>query len=696
MKWFMHLCLLNCLLTCLLSVPLVAGAQMKKPHSIEKHGDTRVDNYFWMKERDSKPVLDFLKAENKRALDTLKPHKALEKMIFEEMKSRMNKDESSVPVKNGGYFYYVRYVKNKEYPLHCRRKGTMSAPEEILLDENKEAKGADYYDASRIEPSPDHSRYLYAVDSVGRRFYDLYVFDLKSKKKTKVVTNATPSFTWAEDGKTIFYVKQDPDTLRAYQLYRIDIDTENEPTLVYEEKDTTFDIGVSKSRTKRFIFMGSSTRDSSEWHFIDAKTPKAKWEIFQPREANHEYGIEDSGKEFLILTNWKASEFRLMSASPSARKKEAWTEIIPERKGVHLQSVDAYETFWVLAEREKGLTQIRLFDPKTKTSRVLGFEDEAYMVSPMGLPEFEESQVRFLYTSLLQPYTVFEEDVNTKDRKTLKVDQVPGYDSSLYTTRRLWATAKDGVKVPISVIYKKTTPLDGTAPGLLYGYGSYGLASEPGFDETIFSLVDRGYIYAMAHIRGGSEMGRAWYDQGRLENKMNTFTDFIAAGDHLIQQKFVAAGHLAAQGGSAGGLLMGAVINLKPELFKSILAEVPYVDALTTMLDDTIPLTTSEYREWGNPNDKKFYDVIKSYSPYDNVTAKAYPHIFVTTGYHDSQVQYWEPAKWVAKLRELKTDQNLLLFYTDLKAGHSGASGRFEYLKQLAREWTFILKADQL
>ena len=680
----------------LLILPLTTGAQMKKPHQLEKHGDVRIDDYYWMKERDSKPVLDYLKQENKRVQETLKPFAALEKTIYNEMKSRMNKDESSVPVKDGDFKYYVRYVKNKEYPIHCRIADREAAKEEILLDENKEAKGKDYYDASRLEMSPDHQRFLYAVDTVGRRFYDLFVHDIKTKKRKKIAGNITPSFVWAEDGKTVFYVKQDPDTLRSNQMYRINVDADKEPVLIFEEKDITFDIGVAKSRTNRYLFLVSSTRDSSEWHYLDAKTPTGHWQVFSPREANHEYGLEDSGSDFLILTNWKAPEFRLMRANVEARKKEAWTEVIPERKGLLLQSVDAYKDFWVLSEREKGLTQIRIFDPKTKAGRLLAFPDEAYVVSGMNLPDFASAQVRFLYSSLIQPYTVYEENVANQKREVLKIDKVPGYDQSKYVTKRLWATAKDGTQIPLSIVMKKDLELDGRAPGLLYGYGSYGLSTEPGFDETVFSLVDRGFVYAQAHIRGGSEMGRQWYDNGRLEKKMNTFTDFIAAGEYLIKEKYVAPKRLSAQGGSAGGLLMGAVINLRPDLFKSVLAEVPYVDALTTMLDETIPLTASEYREWGNPNDKKYYDVIKSYSPYDNVKAQAYPHIFVTTGYHDSQVQYWEPAKWVAKLREVKTDKNLLLFFTDLKSGHSGASGRFELLKQLAKEWVFVLEADKL
>lgn len=687
MKWFTFL---------LLILPMTTGAQMKKPHRLEKHGDVRFDDYYWMKERDSKPVLDYLKQENKRVRDTLKPFAALEKTIYNEMKSRMNKDESSVPVKDGDFKYYVRYVKNKEYPLHCRRADREGAPEEILLDENRDSKGKDYYDASRLEMSPDHQKFLYAVDSVGRRFYDLYVHDLKARTTKKVVSQITPSFVWAEDGKTVFYVKQDPETLRSNQMYRINLETDEKPTLIYEEKDVTFNIALGKSRTHRYLFMVSSTRDSSEWHYLDAKNPGGAWAVFSPREANHEYGLEDTGSDFLILTNWKAPEFRLMRAKIEARQKDAWTEIIPERKGLLLQSVDAYQDFWVLSEREKGLTQIRLFDPQKKSGRLLSFPDEAYLVSSMNLPDFKSDRVRFLYSSLIQPYTVYEESVTNEKREVLKIDKVPGYDQSRYVTKRLWAEAKDGTKIPVSIVMQKDVKLDGKAPGLLYGYGSYGLSTEPAFDETIFSLVDRGYVYAQAHVRGGSEMGRQWYDNGRLEKKMNTFTDFIAAGEYLIREKYVSPRRLSAQGGSAGGLLMGAVINLRPDLFKSILAEVPYVDALTTMLDESIPLTASEYREWGNPNEKKYYDVIKAYSPYDNVKAQNYPHIFVTTGYHDSQVQYWEPAKWVAKLRELKTDQNLLLFHTDMKAGHSGASGRFEMLKQLAKEWVFVLEADKL
>ena len=672
----------------------VFAPAIKIPHFMSLHGDTRQDDYFWMRERDTKPVLDYLRQENERTEAALAPVAALEKKLYAEMRARVKEDDRSVPVREHGYWYYWRFDQGGEYPVHARRKGTMEAREEIFLDENVAAKGHSYYEVGDVQISPDQNLVAFAVDTVGRRIYDIHFRDLGTGRDLDdKIESVSDQVVWAADNRTIFYVRQDPETLRSYQLYRYELGS-NKPELVYEEKDSTYNVGVSLTKTERFILLEISKRDSSEIRVLDAAQPKGDFRIFLPREAKHEYSIEDGGDRFFILSDWHAPNFRLMEAPHGAHSKNEWREVVAHDSSTLIEGFDVYSKHFVLSERQGGLPRLAVYPRETLEVNYLKFPDDVFEVDNNPLPEFENTAVRFHYQSLVQPPSVYEEDVFSGIRGLLKTREVPGYDPSRYETKRLWAKAADGTEVPISVLRKKGAIQAG--PALLYAYGSYGITMGAEFRSSVFSLIDRGFAYAIAHVRGGSEMGRAWYEAGRLKHKMNTFTDFTSAAEKLIADGYTTSDHLHIMGGSAGGLLVGAVLNLRPELFKSAVAAVPFVDVLTTMLDETIPLTTGEYNEWGDPRIPEQYGWMRRYSPYDNVAKKAYPSLLVTTGYHDSQVQYWEPAKWVAKLRELKTDQNLLLMHTELEAGHSGASGRFEALKTLAKEYAFILFIESI
>lgn len=670
-------------------------AAPKIPHVHEIHGDRRADDYFWMRERDSEPVLEYLRQENARTAEALAPVQGLEAKLYREMRSRIKEDDSSVPVFDSGYYYYARYQQGQEYPIHARKKGSLDAPEEIVLDENIEARGQAYFDVGEVQASPDHNVLAYAVDMVGRRIYTIRFKDLTTGRVLPDKIEAvTPSLVWAADSKTLFYAKQDPETLRSYQIYRYELGKPDSATLIFEEKDDTFSVGLDASRDGNRLYLASWKRDSAEWRMLDAHKPADAWQVILPREKDHEYEIEDGGDRLYILTNWQAKNFRLMEAPFTARSKTEWKEVLPHEPTILREGVEAFRGHLVVSERQRGSSQLRVIERSTWNQRLVQFDDEAYEVDVVPLPDYDSDHLRFNYESMVQPPAVYDEEFTTKKRTLRKEREVPGYNKALYETRRLWARAPDGTEVPLSLLMKKGTKLDGKNPCLVYGYGSYGLSNTVNFSGAMFSLVDRGFIQVDAHIRGGQEMGRDWYEQGRLKHKMNTFTDFIAVTEKLIADGYTSKDRTYAMGGSAGGLLMGAVMNLRPDLYKGIVAQVPFVDVLTTMLDESIPLTTGEYNEWGDPRKKDEYMYMRQYSPYDNVEAKDYPNIFVQTGYHDSQVQYWEPAKWVARLRELKTDDNLLLFYTEMEAGHSGASGRFEALKTLAKQFAFILMLE--
>lgn len=680
--------------------PATKGLRMyksaeKRPHVHEIHGDRRPDDYFWMRERDSAPVLAYLRQENERTAEALAPVRELESKIYHEMRARIKEDDSSVPVFDSGFYYYSRYTKGQEYPIHARKKGALDTAEQVILDENLEAKGQSYFDVGNVDPSPDHNLLAYSADTVGRRFYTFRFKDLNTGQiLPDVIADVTPSLVWAADSRTVFYVKQDPETLRAFQVYRYELGKPNSTTLIYEEKDDTYSVGLGSSRDGRHLYMASEKRDSSEWRVLDATQPQSEWQVFLPREKDHEYSLEDGGDRLYILTNWKAKNFRLMEAPYTARSKEQWQEVLAHDPAILREDLAVYRSHMVISERSNGLAQLRVIERDTRATHMVQFPEEAYEVDVSDLPDYDSKIFRFHYESMVQPPAVYDEDFASRVRTLRKEREVPGYDKTRYETKRIWAKAGDGTLVPASVLMKKGTVLDGRSPALIYGYGSYGISNTVNFSSTMFSLVDRGFIQVDAHIRGGQEMGRDWYEKGRLKHKMNTFTDFIAVTEKLIADGYTRSDRTYMMGGSAGGLLMGAVVNLRPDLYKGVIAQVPFVDVLTTMLDESIPLTTGEYNEWGDPRKKDEYMYMRQYSPYDNVTPKNYPNIFVQTGYHDSQVQYWEPAKWVAKLREVKTDNNLLLFYTEMEAGHSGASGRFEALKTLAKQFAFILMLE--
>lgn len=660
----------------------------KTAHKHSQHGIDRIDEYFWMRERDTPEVLSYLEGENRRTAEALKPVAQLEAKLFGEMKARIKEDDSSVPVPKGDFEYFHRYSAGFEYPVHCRQPRG-GGREEILLDENVEAKGQSYYQVADADISPNQKCMAYAVDTLGRRLYTLKFRDLESGKDLPdQVHPMTAQFAWAPDGKSVFYIQQDEETLRSCRLLHYAIGS-GKSELIFEEKDTTFNLGIHASKDGRRIFFCSWKRDSTEWYSLDVRS--LKYESLEPRRMGHEYDVCDGGDRIYILSNWNAENFRVMEAPFNARSRDQWTEVIPHNPEHFIEDIDIYRDFAIIEYRENGLAQISLLDRKTQKSRMLSFAEPVYEIAARELPEFDSPVVRFAYESLVQPPAIFEENFASGKRELRKEREVPTYDKSLYCVERLWVKAGDGAEIPISLLRRKDRMPSANSPLLLYGYGSYGLSMPTSFRGSVISLVDRGFSYAIAHIRGGSEMGRHWYEKGRLQFKMNTFTDFIAAAESLIQNGYTSREHLHMMGGSAGGLLMGAVMNLRPDLFKGVVAAVPFVDVLTTMLDESIPLTTGEYREWGDPRIPEQYAWMKAYSPYDNIKCGPYPNLLVTTGYHDSQVQYWEPAKWVAKLRDCKTDSNLLLLYTELEAGHSGATGRFEALKTIAKEYAFLL-----
>lgn len=677
------------------------SADMNPPHALkrekklEMHGDKRIDNYFWLNQREDPEVIKYLEAENAYTAQTLKPTLALQEQLFQEMKSRVKEDESTYPYKDGNYNYYTRFETGKEYPIFARQKINENK-EEILLNVNEMAKGHKFYQARFPHISANQEIAAFAVDTMGRRFFNIYFKNLKSGQIYKQnIENVTGNFVWAGDNDTLFYAKQDPNTLRSYAIYRYSLKADRS-TLIYEEKDETFDVGVRFSLTKKFVFIVSSSTEATEWQYLAADHPLEDFKLFQKRQKYHEYSVSDGGDRFYIHTNWQGKNFRVMQTAYGKTDKKNWQEVIAHRKNTYINEVMALKDYLVISERSQALTQLRILDRKTRKGVYIDFKDSAYTVEIGMNAEFDTQWVRYEYESLKQPATTYDYDIAKKKSILRKTREVPNFNQDLYQTERVFAKAQDGTKIPMSLLYKKGLKKNGQAPALVYGYGSYGLSMDPWFSASVLSLVDRGFVYALVHIRGGSEMGRYWYDEGKLLKKKNTFTDFISCTEFLIKNKYASAKNIFAEGGSAGGLLMGAVANMRPDLYKGVVAAVPFVDVLTTMLDSSIPLTTSEYDEWGNPNEKKYYNYIKSYSPYDNVKAQDYPYMLVTTGLHDSQVQYWEPAKWVAKLRELKKDKNFVLLKTEMSAGHGGLSGRFQRLKEVALDYAFMIYVNGL
>jgi len=673
------------------------------PHSLEKHGHIRTDNYYWLNNRENPEVVDYLNQENEYYQQSTAHTKDFQKDLFEEMKARIKEDDESVPYFYNGYYYITRFEKGKDYPIHSRKKGSLEAKEEILFDCNEMAQGHAYFNLSGLSISEDNIWASFGVDTVSRRQYTIQIKNLITGEILPVkLENTTGGATWASDNKTLFYSRKDEVTLRADKIYKHKLGTfATEDALVYFEKDDTFDVSVYKSKSKKYIIINSSSTLTTEYQTVLSETPDAKFKVFQKRTRGLEYSMSHYGDHFYIVTNKdKATNFKLMKTPEAQTSKENWVDVITHREDVLLEDIDIFKDHLVVSERADGLNKIRIIPWGGEGEYYLPFESETYMAYTTTNLDFDTPILRYGYQSLATPSSVIDFNMKTREKTILKEQEVLSrdfdskFDKNNYQEERIWSTATDGAKVPISMVYRKGMKKEGANPTLLYGYGSYGVTMDCHFSSVRLSLLDRGFIFAIAHIRGGEDLGRPWYENGKLLKKKNTFTDFIDCSKFLISEKYTSPSHLYAEGGSAGGLLMGAIVNISPELYHGVIAQVPFVDVVTTMLDETIPLTTGEYDEWGNPNVKKYYDYMLSYSPYDNVTTQNYPNMYIATGLHDSQVQYWEPAKWVAKLRVLKTDNNQLYLDTNMDAGHGGASGRYEAIKEIAKEYSFLLDLE--
>ncbi len=677
----------------------------KIPHELKIHGETRIDNYYWMrlsdeqksaekKDAQTQKVYDYLNAENDYCKAQMKHTEAFQESLYKEMIGRIKQDDASVPYFKNGYWYYTRYAEGQEYAIYCRKKGSLDNKEEIMLDGNQLAKGLAYFDLGAMAVSPDNKILAYATDTLSRRVYSVYFKNLETGDLYKdVIKGTSGSMAWANDNKTLFYCKSNEKTLLSEKIYRHKLGTEQKAdVMVYHEKDPSYYIGVYRSKSDKFIIVYNSSTLSSDYHLLETDKPEGSFRQFAKREATHEYDITHFENKFYVRTNWNAQNFRLMEVpEDKTSDKNAWKEVIAHRSDVYIESADVFKKYLVVEERSKGLVNLRIRNQGDGKEHYVEFKEEAYTVGMGVNTDMNSELLRFDYSSLTTPNSTYDYNMASKER-TLKKRQevVGGHNPDDYETKRLYATARDGKKIPISIVYKKGFNKNGKAPLLLYAYGAYGVTIDPYFSPTRLSLLDRGFAFAIAHIRGGQFLGRAWYEDGKMQNKLNSFYDFIDCAKFLLEEKYSNKDALFAMGGSAGGLLMGGVANMAPELFKGIVAQVPFVDVLTTMSDPSIPLTTNEYDEWGNPENKEAYEYMKRYSPYDKVEKKAYTNMLVTTGLFDSQVQYWEPAKWVAKLRDYKTDNNLLLFKTNMDAGHGGSSGRFQRYKEVALEYAFM------
>lgn len=669
--------------------------------SLKKHKETRVDNYFWLNDRENPEVIDYLNKENSYYESMTSHTKGLQENLYEEMKARIKEDDSSVPYFYNGYYYITRFETCQDYPIFSRKKGSLQANEEILFNCNELAKDHAYFKLGGLSISPDNKFASFGVDIVGRRIYTIQIKNLETEEiLADKIENATGGSVWANDNNTIFYTKQDEVTLRSDKVFRHKLNTDSkEDVLVFNETDDTFNVSISKEKSRKYIVIGSGSTLTTEYRILNSDTPDAEFVVFQPRVRGLEYSISHFEDSFYILTNKdKATNFKLMKTPENKTGKKNWVDLIPHREDVLLEDIEIFKNYLVVEERSNGLNHIRIMPWNGDADYYLPFGSETYNAYTTTNIDFDTDVLRYSYQSLATPSSVIDFNMKTKTKEVLKEQQVLGgkFDKENYIEERVWATARDGVKVPISMIYRKGLNKNGKNPLLLYAYGSYGITMDTYFSSTRLSLLDRGFVYAIAHIRGGEDLGRQWYEDGKLLKKKNTFTDFIDCSKFVISENYTSPEHLYAEGGSAGGLLMGVIVNEAPELYRGVIAQVPFVDVITTMLDDSIPLTTGEYDEWGNPNNKKYYDYMLSYSPYDNVKAQNYPNMYVSTGLHDSQVQYWEPAKWVAKLRNLKTNNNLLFLDTNMDAGHGGASGRFEALKDLAKEFSFLLDLEKI
>lgn len=663
------------------------------------HGDVRIDNYYWLNDREDAEVLSYLNQENEYYNKLTAHTKAFQAALFDEMKGRIKEDDSSVPYKLNGYWYQTQYETGKEYPIYARHKKNLESPKEVMFDGNEMAIGSDYFKIGGISISPNNKIAAYGVDKVSRRQYTIRFKNLETGEVfDDVIENTTGGGVWANDNQTLFYTKNDTVTLRSDKIYKHRLGTpSSDDELVFHEKDDTFTTYVYRTKSKKYIVIGSSSTLTSEYQILASDQPDGTFELFSKRERGLEYSISHYRDSFYILTNKDgATNFKLMKTLETATQSVNWKDFIAHRKDVLLEYMDIFKDYYVLTERENGLSQIKIVKWDGSLEYYLPFESETYTAYTSANPDFDTQILRYGYNSLRTPSSVIDFNMRTKEKEIKKEQQVLGgqFFKENYIEKRIWATARDGVKVAMSLIYHKNTTLNSDTPILQYAYGSYGYTIDPSFSSIRLSLLDRGFVYAIAHVRGGEYLGRPWYEDGKLMHKKNTFTDFVDCSQFLIDQKMTSPEHLYASGGSAGGLLMGAIVNMAPQLYNGVIAAVPFVDVVTTMLDDTIPLTTGEYDEWGNPNEKDYYEYMKSYSPYDNVQQQDYPNMLVTTGLHDSQVQYFEPAKWVSKLRDMKTDDKLLLFNINMDAGHGGASGRFESLKEVAKEYAFLLDLE--
>ena len=702
------LLLVACKQTNMEKTPYAWPSNISAPKAAEKlrtfvqHGDTITDEYYWLndffkKGPDSTAVVEYLQAENAYLDTMMSGTKEFQKNLFSEMRGRIQEKDESEPVVENGYTYYSKTEEGKQYYKYYRKALTAGAKEELLLDVDQLATGKNYYAISGPSISPDNQWMAYGVDEVSRRQYTLFFKNLKTGEiSSETIAGTSGNAVWSADSKTIFYAANNPVTLLSEKIRRHQLGTAAAADVtVYEEKDPTNYIGVAKTRSGQYIMIYSAATLSSEVLILPANQPTGTFQVFQPRMKDVLYSVDHWEDRFLIVTNLEAKNFRLMSCPLNQTQQAAWTEVVPNRTDVLLEGVEPFKNFWILTERKEGLVQLRVREFPGEKEHYLDFGEPAYDAFVGKNPEYLSKQFRYRYSSMTTPLSTYDYTIASKQRNLIKEQPVlGGFKRTDYVTERRFVTARDGVRIPLSIVYKKGTALDGSAPALLYGYGSYGASMDASFSTSRLSLLNRGFVYAIAHIRGGQEMGRLWYEDGKLLKKKNTFNDFIDCGKYLVEQKFTSQGHLYAMGGSAGGLLMGAVVTMEPKLWNGVIAQVPFVDVITTMSDPTIPLTTNEYDEWGNPANKDSYFYMKSYSPYDNVAAKEYPNLLVTTGLHDSQVQYFEPAKWVARLRKLKTDKNVLLLKTNMEAGHGGASGRFDYLKDVALQYAFLFALE--
>ncbi|MEW5675283.1 S9 family peptidase [Flavobacterium enshiense] len=676
--------------------PPIAAVKTKK---LEKHGNVRTDNYYWLNERENTEVIDYLNKENEYYNAMTAHTKQFQADLFEEMKSRIKEDDSSVPYLYNGYYYITRYEKGKDYPIYARKKGSLEAKEEIMFDCNEMAKGHAYFQLGGLNVSEDNKWCAFGVDMVSRREYTIQIKNLETGEILPVkLEKTTGGSTWASDNKTLFYTRKDLVTLRSEKIYKHKLGSEaKDDQVVFHEKDDTFSVYIYKEKSKKYLVIGSNSTMTTEYQILEANNPDGQFRVFQKRTRGLEYNISHFADSFYIVTNKdKAINFKVMKTPETATAKENWVDLIPHRKETLVEGIEIFKDYLVVEERTNGLSKIRIMPWSGKGEYYLPFEIETYTAYTTTNVDFDTEVLRYGYQSMATPSSVIDFNMKTKQKTIMKEQEVLGgkFDKNNYTEERIWATAEDGTKVPMSIVYRKGIKKDGTNPFLLYAYGSYGSSMDPYFSSIRLSLLDRGFIYGIAHIRGGEDLGREWYENGKLLKKKNTFTDFIDCSKYVIEQKYTSEKHLYAEGGSAGGLLMGAIINMAPNLYNGVIAQVPFVDVVTTMLDDSIPLTTGEYDEWGNPNEKKYFDYMLSYSPYDNVAKQKYPNLLVTTGLHDSQVQYWEPAKWVAKLRTMKIGDSQLFLDINMDTGHGGASGRFEAIKEVTKEYTFLLDLE--